>query len=172
MRKHFKRRFEFYYQSVAVYAVALILYALIRGSFAEGEFKIVFNDPIVYAFIVVLLYSLFVLVVNMLYQRDVIVENDTIILQNRFDSKTINLSDIEWIQVGRPKRMKVRGSYRVIKLKLKDHLRALRVNPVHFHDEQGMIETFAGMSEKIAPPPRRRIHGFGNSASRGNDKDV
>ncbi len=172
MRKHFKRRFEFYYQSVAVYAVALILYAVIRGSFAEGEFKIVFNDPIVYAFIAVLLYSLIILVINMLYQRDVIVENDAIILQNRFDSKTINLSEVEWIQVGRPKRMKVRGSYRVIKLKLKNHLRAVRLNPVHFHDEKGMIEAFAGISERIGPPPRRRIRGFGNANLREGEKNV
>jgi hypothetical protein len=162
MRKHFKRRFEFYYQSVAVYAVALILYAIIRGTFAESEFTLVFKDPIVYAFIIVLIYSLFVLVANMLYQRDIIVTDDSIILQNRFDSKAINFSEVEWIQVGRPKRMKVRGSYRVIKLKLKNHLRAVRINPVHFHDEQGMMEIFSELSEKIgtATPPEGRRRTF------------
>ena len=149
MHKHFKRRFEFYYQSVAVYAVALILYVVIRGSFAEDEFKIVFKDPIVYVFILVLLYSVVVLVFNMLYQRDVVVTDDSIIFQNRFDSKTIKLSDIEWIRVGRAKRMKVRGSFRVIKLKLKDQLRALRINPVHFHDEYDMMETFKELSRKV-----------------------
>ncbi|MCL4511511.1 MAG: hypothetical protein M1470_10625 [Bacteroidetes bacterium] len=149
MHKHFKRRFEFYYQSVAVYAVALILYAVIRGSFAEDEFKIVFKDPIVYAFIVVLVYSVIVLVFNMLYQRDVVVTDDSIIFKNRFDSKTIKLSNVEWIRVGRAKRMKVRGSFRVIKLKLKDQLRALRINPVHFHDEHDMMETFKELSRKV-----------------------
>jgi len=158
MRKHFRRRFEFYYQSVAVYAVALILYAVIRGTFAESEFKLVFKDPIVYAFIIVLVYSVAVLIVNMLYQRDVVVSDSSIILQNRFDSKAINFSEIEWIQVGRPKRMKVRGSYRVIKLKLKNHLRAIRINPVHFHDEKGMMEVFTELSQKISPgaPPREK----------------
>jgi hypothetical protein len=152
MRKHFKRRFEFYYQSVAVYAVALILYAAIRGTFAGSEFKLVFKeDPIIYAFIIVLIYSVVVLVMNMLYQRDIVVTGDSIILQNRFDSKTINLSEIEWIRAGRAKRMKVRGSYRMIKLKLKKHLRAVRINPVHFHDEQGMIEVFTELSEKFSP---------------------
>lgn len=162
MHKHFKRRFEFYYQSVAVYAVALILYAVIRGTFAESEFKLVFRDPIVYAFIVVLIYSVGVLVLNMLFQRDVMVTDDSIILQNRFDSRAINLSEIEWIQVGRPKRMKMRGSYRVIKLKLKNHLRALRINPVHFHDEQGMMEVFTELSRKITPAalPKERVHRF------------
>jgi len=151
MRKHFKRRFEFYYQSVAVYAVAFILYAIIKGTFAESEFKFVFKDPIVYAFMVVLAYSLIVLVANMLFQRDVVVTDDSIILQNRFDSRAINFSEIDWIQVGKPKRMKVRGTYRVIKLKLKNHLRAVRINPVHFHDEKGMMETFTELSRKIAP---------------------
>lgn len=152
MRKHFKRRFEFYYQSVAVYAVALILYAVIRGTFAGSEFKLVFKeDPIIYAFIIVLIYSMVVLVMNMLYQRDVVVTEDSIILQNRFDSKTINFSEIEWIRAGRAKRMKVRGSYRVIKMKLKNHLRAVRINPVHFHDEQGMMEVFTELSEKFSP---------------------
>lgn len=149
MRKHFRRRFEFYYQSVAVYAVALILYTVVRGSFAEDEFTIVFKDPIVYAFVFVLLYSVAVLIFNMLFQRDVVVNDDSITLQNRFDSKTIKLSEIDWIRVGKAKRMRVRGSFRVIKLKLKDQMRALRINPVHFRDEQDMMETFKELSQRV-----------------------
>lgn len=149
MDKHFKRRFEFYYQSVAVYAVALILYAVVRGTFAESEFRLVFKDPIVYAFIIVLVYSVIVLIFNMLYQRDVIVREDSIVFQNRFDSKEIKLTEIERIRVGKTKRMKVRGTYRVIRLKLKDQIRAVRINPVHFHDEKGMIETFKVLSQKV-----------------------
>ncbi len=149
MNKHFKRRFEFYYQSVAVYAVALILYAVIRGTFAEGEFRIVFRDPIVYAFALVLLYSVGVLVFNMLVQRDVVVTDDSIILRNRFDNKTINLSEIQEIRVGRVKRVRVRGSFRVIRVKLKDQMRTVRINPVHFHDEKDMIETFKQLSQRV-----------------------
>ena len=149
MSKLFKRRFEFYYQSVAVYAIALIIYAAVRGTFAESEFRLVFKDPIVYAFILVLVYSVIVLVFNMLYQRDNVVTNDSIILQNRFDSKEIKLSEIEWVRVGKAKRMKVRGSFRVIKLKLKSQMRAVRINPVHFHDERGMMEAFKELSQKV-----------------------
>ncbi len=156
MRKHFKRRFEFYYQSVAVYAIALIIYAVVRGTFAESEFRLVFRDPIVYAFIIVLAYSVFILGFNMLYQRDVVVTDDSIILQNRFDSKEIKLSEIEWIRVGKAKRMKVRGSFRVIKMKLKDQMRAVRINPVHFHDEKEMTETFRELAQKVGSPAGSR----------------
>ena len=149
MHKHFKRRFEFYYQSVAVYALALLVYAVIRGTFAEGEFRIVFRDPIVYAFVVVLLYSVVILVFNMLHQRDVVVTDDSIILGNRFDIKTIMMSEIEEIRVGRAKRMKVRGSFRVIRIKLKDQRRTVRINPVHFHEEKDMIETFKSLSQRV-----------------------
>jgi len=148
MRKHFKRRFEFYYQSVAVYAVALIIYAVVRGTFVENEFKMVFKDPIVYAFIVVLVYSVFILCFNMLFQRDIVVMDDSIIFQNRFDSKTIKLSEIEWIRLGRAKRTQMRGNFRVIKLKLKDQIRAMRINPIHFHNEREMIETFKEFGQK------------------------
>ncbi len=150
MRKHFKRRFEFYYQSVAVYAIALIIYAAVRGTFAESEFRLVFKDPIVYAFLIVLAYSIIVLVFNMLYQRDIVVTDDSIILQNRFDSKEIKLSEIEWVRVGKAKRMKVRGSFRVIKLKMKNQMRSVRINPVHFHDERGMMEAFKELSLKVS----------------------
>ncbi len=149
MSKHFRRRFEFYYQSVAVYAVALIVYAIIRGTFSGGEFRIVFKDPIVYVFVIVLGYSVIVLVFNLLYQRDVVVGDDSIIFQNRFESRAIKLEDIEWIQVGRAKRVKVRGSFRVIKIKLRDQMRAIRINPVHFHAERDLTETFALLSEKV-----------------------
>ena len=156
MRKHFKRRFEFYYQSVAVYAIALIIYAAVRGTFAESEFRLVFKDPIVYAFLIVLAYSIIVLVFNMLYQRDIVVTDDSIILQNRFDSKEIKLSEIEWVRVGKAKRMKVRGSFRVIKLKMKNQMRAVRINPVHFHDERGITEAFKELSQKVGLPAETR----------------
>ncbi len=149
MNKQFKRRFEFYYQSVAVYAVALIIYAAIRGTFSESEFRIVFRDPIVYAFIIVLVYSVIILVFNLLYQRDVSLTDNSIVFQNRFDRKEISHSEIEWVRVGKAKRMKVRGSYRVIRLKLKNQIRAVRINPVHFHDEKEMMEAFKELSEKL-----------------------
>jgi len=148
MHKHFKRRFEFYYQSVSVYAVALILYAVVRGTFAENEFKMVFKDPILYAFIIVLIYSVLILFFNMLFQRDIVVTDDSIIFQNRFDSKTVGLSEIEWIRVGRAKRTQMRGNFRVIKLKLKDQMRAMRINPIHFHDEHDMIETLKEFAQR------------------------
>ncbi len=163
MRKQFKRRFEFYYQSVAVYAVALIIYAVVRGTFAESEFRLVFRDPIVYVFIIVLLYSVVVLAFNMLYQRDIVVTENSIIFQNRFDSREIKLSEFEWIRVGRAKRMKVRGSFKVIRLKLKAHMRAVRINPVHFQDEKGMIETFKELSLKVDSLAETR-----SSKERGN----
>ncbi|MCL5020061.1 MAG: hypothetical protein M1339_00035 [Bacteroidetes bacterium] len=156
MTKHFRRRFEFYYQSVAVYAVALIIYAAIRGTFAESEFRIVFRDPIVYAFIIVLAYSVIILVFNLLYQRDVVLTDNSIVFQNRFDRKEISFSEIEWIRVGKAKRMKVRGSYRVIRLKMKNQMRAVRINPVHFHEERGMMEAFKELSEKLGNPARAR----------------
>ncbi len=156
MSRHFKRRFEFYYQSVAVYALATILYAVVRGTFGESEFRFVFRDPIVYAFIAVLVYSVIVLGFNMLYQRDVEVTDRSIVFRNRFDSREVPLSDVEWIKVGKAKRMKVRGSYKVIRLKLKSHLRAMRINPVHFHDENGMIETFRELSQKVDPITENR----------------
>lgn len=149
MHKHFKRRFEFYYQSVAVYAVALILYSIMRGTFSGGEFRIVFKDPIVVVFIIVLGYSIVVLVFNLLYQRDVVVNDDSIIFQNRFDNRTVKLTEIDWIRVGRAKRMRVRGSFRVIKMKLNSQMRTIRINPVHFHDERGMMETFTMLGERV-----------------------
>ncbi|MGC8596176.1 MAG: hypothetical protein ACP5US_11400 [Candidatus Kryptoniota bacterium] len=150
MQKVFKRRFEFYYQSVAVYATAFIIYVLIRGTFSHDEFKIVFRDPIVYVFAAVILYSLAVLVYNLLYQRDVIVEEDAIVFRNRFNSKRLPLQEIESIVVGRPKRVKVRGSFKVIKLRLKRHFKVLRINPVHFQNELDMIKVFQELSQRIS----------------------
>jgi hypothetical protein len=147
-RKHFKRRFEFYYQSVAVYAVALILYAVVRGTFAEGEFKIVFKDPIVYAFILVLIYSIAVLVFNILFQRDIVLTDESIVFKNRFDSKAIKLSDLEWIRLGKAKRMRVRGGFKVIRLKLKGQMRTIKINPIYFHDEVGMMQAFTELGVK------------------------
>lgn len=156
MHKHFKRRFEFYYQSVAVYAVALILYAVVRGTFVEDEFKMVFKDPIVYAFIIVLAYSVFILFFNMLFQRDIMVTDLSIIFKNRFDSKTIVLSDIEWIRVGKAKMTQMRGGFKVIKLKLKDQMRTIRINPIHFRDELDLIETFKQLSGTCDREPIRQ----------------
>ncbi len=149
MRKHFRRRFEAYYQSVAVYALALITYAVIRGTFSGSEFRVVFKDPVVYVFVIVLGYSVIDLVFNVLYQRDIIISDDAVIFQNRFESRAVKFSEINWIHAGRARKVKVRGSYGVIKIMINSHMRAIRINPVHFHGEREMMEAFKALSEKV-----------------------
>lgn len=44
----YKYNLDFYYKSLILYLVFLILYVLLKGSFGEEKFEVVFKDPLIY----------------------------------------------------------------------------------------------------------------------------
>src|SRR5664279_1227711 len=120
-----KYRLDFYYQSLVIYLIFFAAYVLIRGR-VENNFKALFDDPIFYILIFFISIFLIVVIINIIRSPMIILQNDRMILKNRFGSREIMFSDIIHVRIGRRRSPQEEGHYRIIKLKLKHRRRQFR----------------------------------------------
>ncbi|MGA9363792.1 MAG: hypothetical protein WBW16_05420 [Bacteroidota bacterium] len=158
--KVFKYKLDFYYQQALIYLVTLILYTGIRGNFIEDRFAFVFRDPILYIIILFVLVSFVALILNRIRDRKLIVTENRIIFKNRFEEHVIQLDDIDWVRIGRERRVQTGGRFQVIQMRLKRRFRVVRIRVGRYDHEKELIQEMQRISS-LRPPPshtgRRKI---------------
>ncbi len=155
MRKEFKYKLDFYYQQTLIYLSALVLYAGIRGSFIENQFSFVFNDPIVFIFIIFFLISLVTLFLNISRNRKLIIEEDKIIFHTRGRDREIPLADIEWIHIGRERSVQTAGRFQLIMFKVRGRRWSYRIRVGRYERDRELVaemERFAGQVPRVRKP--------------------
>jgi len=132
-------KLEIYYQAIAIYAITMIAYGVV-SAVARQSMEFVWKDQVVYLLALCTFAAIVGLVANVIARRRIEITNDMIVLRSRFHRREIPISDIVWIRIGREKRMRVRGAYRVAKLKLRNRRKLLRMRPSLFHPEDRLVE--------------------------------
>ena len=155
--KAFKYKLDFYYQQALMYVVTLIAYAWIRGSFSEDKFEFVFRDPIVYVILFFVLVSWFVLILNRIRDRKLIVAGDKLIFTNRYRRRVVSVSDIVWIYIGRERNVQTSGRFQVIRMKLKNRRRVLRIRVGRYERDQDLVAEIGKLTEHVAKIRRSRL---------------
>lgn len=140
----FRYRVDPYWQAIALYAVTLILYAVVRAVWdatlqQDGLISVVLTDPVVILLGAFVVWSTTSLVFNAIAARTIIVTESAITFTSRFHERTFDRTEIERITVGRDQRIKVRGVFSVIKIRIKDRRRPLRIRPALYTDENGLV---------------------------------
>jgi cell division protein FtsL len=140
----FHYRVDPYWQAIALYAVTLILYAVLRAVWdstlqQDGLVSVVLTDPVVILLGLFVVWSATSLIFNSIAARTIIVSDDAITFTSRFHERSFDRSEIERITVGRDQRIKVRGVFSVIKIRIKDRRRPLRIRPALYTDENGLV---------------------------------
>ncbi|MBI3260098.1 MAG: hypothetical protein HYZ54_11570 [Ignavibacteriae bacterium] len=149
--KVFSHRIDFYWQAIAMYSIALVIYSFLRGTIAEGQLSITLKDPIV------LLLGAFVVatgigaLISQYMKRKLIISDDAIIIRNRFREKIVNISQIQRIAFGREKRFE-RGAYRIIKIRIAGRRRLMRIRPSVYDNEPGLIAALLQLKRSIHHP--------------------
>jgi hypothetical protein len=151
--KTFKYKLDFYYQSALIYTGTLIVYGVVRGSFVEKRLEFVLDDPVVYLIVFFVLMSVVTLLLNLLRNRRLIVTHDALIFKHRWQERRINLSEIEWMHIGREPRVQTGGRFQVIVFKLKERRRLLRIRVGRYERERELV---AEMNRFAALVPRRK----------------
>jgi len=146
--KVYKYKLDFHYKSLIIYLLFLIIYILIRGNFSQENFSVVLKDPIIYIAIAFVLFSILLLLLNLITSKQIIFGQDKIIFKNRFRQKDILVSDIVYVKFSRERGKKIEGSrkIRIIKLKLKNRKRYIRIRVTDYYDERKMIGDFKKIS--------------------------
>jgi len=147
----YKSRLDYYYKSLVVYLMFFIVYALIRGSFFEAEFRVVFADPIIYISIIFILFFLVVLISNTIKAKELIVNENKLILKNRFMSREIDKSDIISLRYSRERKRNKdsKSEIKVVKIKLKNRKRYIRFRISEFYDEKKLLQEFKNISKGL-----------------------
>ena len=139
--KVYKFRMDRYYQLLLIYMAFFFFYAVIKGKFFEEKFTLVFNDPIIY--ILAIFIALFFLIVlwNIITSRQIIIKEDRAVLKNRLGSREILFNEILNIKIGRKRRHK-EVPYRIIKIKLLNRRKWLRIRANDFEHGSDLIKEF------------------------------
>lgn len=136
-----KHRMDFYYQSLVIYLIFFAAYVLIKGTIGES-FKSLYDDPIFYILILFIVIFLGIVIVNIIRAPMIILKQDRIIFRNRFGSREVMLNDIINVKIGKKRRADEEITYRIIKLKLKNRRKQLRIRANDFERGNELIREF------------------------------
>jgi hypothetical protein len=159
-RKVFKYKLDFYYQQALIYLVTLIVYTGIRGNFIENKFAFVFRDPILYIIVFFVLGSFAALISNRIRDRRLIIMENKLIFKNRFEEREISFDDIDWVHIGRERRVQTGGRFQIIQMKLKGRLRLVRIRVGRYDHEKELVAEMQRVANLRPAPSHRRQRGM------------
>ncbi|HEY5124312.1 MAG TPA: hypothetical protein VIK14_11305 [Ignavibacteria bacterium] len=149
--RKYKSRLDFYYNSLIIYLLFFVLYVLIRGEFSNEKFSILFKDPIIYIIMMFIFFFLIILISNAVKARTLIFKEDKIILKNRFGQRELNKSEILFVRFSgeRKRRSEEKSQIRIVKLKLLNRKRLLRIRLSEYNNERELINEFRSIAKEI-----------------------
>lgn len=149
IQKKFSRRLDFYWKYIAVYAIAIIVYALIKGTIENRSLTVMLVDPVVILLAVFIFLTAMGLCIESSKRKKIIVGEDFVIFSNRFRQRKFTKDEIMHIYIGR-ERAKYTGKFRIIKLKVKNRKRPILLRPSSFWNENELITAFAKLKRNIS----------------------
>lgn len=157
MKKEFKYKLDFYYQQTLIYLCALVLYAGIKGSFIENQFSFVFNDPIVFIFIIFFFISLVTLFLNVYRNRKLIVYEDKIVFHSRSTEREISLTEIEWMHIGRERSVQTAGRFQLVMFKVRGRRWSYRIRVGRYERDRELVAEMEAIAAKVPRGKRRQF---------------
>lgn len=147
----YKYKLDFYYKSLIIYFVTLIIYILIKGRFFHASFEVVVKDPIIYIIAIFIIFFLTMLLANTIRAREIIIGEDKIIFKNRFGQRDVKITEILAIRFSREKRRsrKDRSDVRYVKLRLTGRKRLFKIRLNDYQDEVELANEFSIISKNI-----------------------
>lgn len=155
MHHEFKYKLDFYYQQALIYLMTLVLYAGVRGTFIENNFTLVFDDPIMYIILFFVGIAFVTLLLNRIRDRKVIVTDEEIVFQHRFNRHSIRVHDIEWIHIGKERLVQTAGRFQLIIIKTKHRRRAFRIRLGRYERERELLKLMEQFSEQTPKREKR-----------------
>ena len=148
--EEFRYRIDFYWQAIAFYAVSLLFYALLRGTVIDGTFTIVATDPIVVLLLILIVGSTVFVLGNVFMRRSIVVTKDSLTFRNRFRERTFTRDAIAHISIARETAIKLPQAYRVIKIRLHNRRRPLRIRPSLYDRDSVLVQSLLSLKRSLA----------------------
>ncbi len=146
--KIFNRRLDFYWQYLSVYAIALLAYAVIKGTIIQTTLKIVLLDPVVLLLSLIILITAVSLIFHSLRKKSIEIGNDYIIFKSRKRIRKYNIDDIFRITISKDRRIRLRGIVKIIKIKIKNRRFPIRIRPSTFDNDLELVQAIGELKKR------------------------
>ncbi len=143
--KVFRYRLDIYWRALALYLLALLGYALVRGGVSNGYITMVLTDPIVLLLLLFVVWTGAVLLWAWSRSPSIVVGADYLRVRSRFGERLLRLEDIE--QVRLPRRQ--RGWTRLVRIRLKSKRRVMVVRPAAYERPQELLQELVRLSRLV-----------------------
>ncbi|MDP4191795.1 MAG: hypothetical protein Q8858_09545 [Bacteroidota bacterium] len=149
VKRIYKYNLSFYYQSTIIYFVALLLYALVKGEFIEGSFKLITKDPVIYFFLLIVLISIASLLYNIYLNRHIEITDSQIIFKKGSKVRTININDIINIALAKERKRFKKYSLRIIRIKVRNRRMPFIILPYDYENKTALMEALKEIKNKL-----------------------
>ncbi|MBM2813295.1 MAG: hypothetical protein HW421_57 [Ignavibacteria bacterium] len=148
-QESFSKRLDFYWRSIAVYSIILIVYSLLRGSFEYNQLTMEINEPLVILLAFFICCTAIMLFINYYKRLSIIIGKDFITFKSRFREKIYRVADIQKIALGKDRINRLRVTHRVIKIKLNNRRKSLKIRPSSFLNEGRLVQSIARLKKDL-----------------------
>jgi len=145
----FKYKLSFYYVSTIIYFVVFLLYVIIRGEFVEDSFKLITKDPIIYFFALIVSISLVGLLYNLYKNSYLEIGSESFSFVSRNKTRVIEIKNIVRIKISSDRSSRENGTFRLIRIKLKNRRRLLLIRPSDYENSKDLLRVFQNINSKI-----------------------
>ncbi len=147
--KIFKYKLDFYYQQSLFYLMTLILYAGVRGTLSFEKLPSLVSDPLLYIIVLFVLISFVVLFLNKVRDRKLLVTNDKIIFHNKYIDQEIPITDVDWIFIGRERKIQTAGASQIIIFKSKSRRRLYRIRVGRYERDKELLNEIQKITQNV-----------------------
>lgn len=147
--KTFRMQLDFFWQSVAFYAVTLIVYVMVKALYDKtiqtGLVNVVLTDPVVVILGLFVVLSVASLIINSVSKRTIQVSGSSITFLNSLRKRTFELDEIDKIIIGKDRRRRASAFTLTIRMYIKGRRRPLRIRPALYDNEQDLIQSILAL---------------------------
>lgn len=134
----YRARLDFLYQSIAVYAVSLVMYLIVRSFVASEAFPSLWQDPIMMLLSAITLISVGALGYYLFMGRQIEITPDELRFRSRARERRIERKEISYVRFG-PKFRTPHGPVRVVRIGIAGHRRPIRVRLSNFENRKKLL---------------------------------
>jgi hypothetical protein len=149
LEKIYPQRLDFYYQTIAIDAIVLVLYSILRGTIEGGFITIRLLDPISILLALFIVATTVSLIIHLIKRRFIVIGDDYIIFRVGKKEKKYKFSDIERIIIKYEKSIRIRSKYKIALIKLPERKRYLRLRFSSYQNDDKLFEDIVHIKKCI-----------------------
>lgn len=148
-RKIFKYNLSFYFKTIIIYFIVLIIYGVVRGEFIEDSFRLITKDPILYFLAIILIISVGALIYNLIRNMYIEISDEGIVFADRFKSKEYKIDQIKKIKFSRQVRTSNSPAFRTARIKINSKVRPVLIRFSDFENQDELLLRMEELKSKI-----------------------